>query len=265
MLYAEERKKKIMEYIRDHRRASVPELIDYLNVSGSTIRRDLKELEEEKWLRRTHGGAVSLQNVNFEPSFVNFEPSFNEKEDTFQEEKRAIAKKAMEFIKEGDTIILDSGTTTFQLAKELHAFSRLTVVTNSPVLAQELTDVPGIEVVIVGGNVRKETCALVGPIAEATLSMIRVDKAFIATNGIEVEGGLTTPNLLEAATKRKMIERSKEVILLADHSKAEKTAFANFAELNKIDKCIMDANTPQAFVRKLEEAGVDVYLADITT
>ncbi|MEW9673223.1 DeoR/GlpR family DNA-binding transcription regulator [Ammoniphilus sp. 3BR4] len=255
MLYAEERKRKIMEYIRENMRASVPDLIEYLKVSGSTIRRDLKELEDEKLLRRTHGGAISLQNVNFEPSF-------NEKEDKFQEEKKAIAKKAMEFIKEGDTIILDSGTTTFQLAKELHAFSRLTVVTNSPVFAQELQDVPGIEVVIVGGNVRKETCALVGPIAEAALSMIKVDKAFIATNGIEVEGGLTTPNLLEAATKRKMIERSKEVILLADHSKAEKTTFAKFAEIDKIDKCIMDANTPKSFVRKLEEAGIDVYLVN---
>ncbi|HWO98558.1 MAG TPA: DeoR/GlpR family DNA-binding transcription regulator [Bacillus sp. (in: firmicutes)] len=256
MLYAEERKRRIMEYIREKSRASVPELAQFCNVSGSTIRRDLKELEEEKLLRRTHGGAISLQNVNFEPTF-------DEKEDKFQAEKKAIARKAMEFIEEEDTILLDSGTTTFQLVKELHAFSRLTVVTNSLVFAQELQDVPGIEVVIVGGNVRKETCALVGPIAESTLSMIRADKAFIATNGFEVEGGLTTPNLVEAATKRKMIEMSKQVILLADHSKAEKTTFAKFAEIDKIDKCIMDAYTPKSFVKKLEEAGVDVYLADV--
>lgn len=244
-----------MEYIQENLRASVPELSQFLNVSESTIRRDLKELEEEKLLRRTHGGAISLQNVNFEPSF-------NEKEDKFQKEKKAIARKAMEFIEEEDTILLDSGTTTFQLVKELYVFSRLTVVTNSLVFAQELQDVPGIEVVIVGGNVRKETCALVGPIAESALSMMRVDKAFIATNGFEVEGGLTTPNLLEAATKRKMIEMSKQVILLADHSKAEKTTFAKFAEIDKIDKCIMDAHTPKSFVRKLEEAGIDVYLVN---
>ncbi|MBT2729948.1 DeoR family fructose operon transcriptional repressor [Neobacillus sp. B4I6] len=253
MLYAEERKREIKDYIQGNSRASVQELSQFFEVSESTVRRDLKELEEEKLLRRTHGGAIALQNVNFEPTF-------NEKEDKFQEEKKAIARKALEFIEEGDTILLDAGTTTFQLVKELRAFSKLTVVTNSLVFAQELQDVQGIDVVIVGGDLRKEMCALVGPLTEAGLSMMRVDKAFIATNGIEAEEGLTTPNLTEAATKRKMIQIAKQVILLADHSKAGKAAFAKFADIHEVDKCIIDAGVPDSFVEKLREIGIDVYV-----
>ena len=144
MLYAEEQKRKITDYIQGNSRASVQELSQFFEVSESTVCRGLKELEEEKLLRRTHGGAIALQNVNFEPTF-------NEKEDKFQEEKKAITRKALEFIEEDDTILLDAGTTTFQLVKELRAFSKLTVVTNSLVFSQELQDVQGIDVVMVGG------------------------------------------------------------------------------------------------------------------
>jgi DeoR family fructose operon transcriptional repressor len=253
MLFVEERKMKIFQYVQEHSRASVQELSQFFEVSESTVRRDLKELEEEKLLRRTHGGAIALQNVNFEPTF-------DEKEDKFQDEKKAIARKALEFIEEGDTILLDAGTTTFQLVKELRVFSKLTVVTNSLVFAQELQDVSGIDVVMIGGNFRKETCALVGPLAEAGLSILRVDKTFIATNGIEVEDGLTTPNLIEAATKRKMIGIAKQVILLADHSKAGKSTFAKFADIHDVDKCIIDAGVPESFVEKLRKTGVDVHI-----
>lgn len=99
-----------------------------------------------------------------------------------------------------------------------------------------------------------------GPLAEAGLSMLRVDKTFIATNGIEVEDGLTTPNLTEAATKRKMIEIAKQVILLADHSKAGKSTFAKFADIHDVDKCIIDTGVPESFVEKLRETGIDVHV-----
>lgn len=251
-MYSEERKAKILEYVQKHSRASVQELSRTFEVSEVTIRRDLKELEESKLLRRAHGGAISAQNVNFEPTFV-------EKEDKFFREKQAIAGKALEFIEEGDTILLDSGTTTYHLAKELKAFTRLTVVTNSLMIADELQDAPGIEVLIIGGSLRRETLALVGPFAERSLDMIRVDKAFVATNALDLKEGLTTPNLLEAATKRKMIESAKTVILLADHSKAGKVALAKVAEVKEIDKLITDHAIHESVVNQLEKIGVDVY------
>lgn len=251
MLYSEERKSKIVVFVQQNARASVQELSHYLDVSESTIRRDLKELEDEKLLRRTHGGAVSLQSVNFEPTY-------SEKEDKLLLEKEAIAKKAAELIAEKDTILLDSGTTTFQLARQLKAFTKLTVVTNSMLIAQELEDHPAIEIVLVGGTLRKETLALVGPIADQAFNLIRVDKAFVGTNALDLEEGLTTPNLIEAATKRKMIQTAKQVILLTDHSKVGKVTFAKVADLNEIDVCIIDDGVDMAVVNELENRKVNV-------
>lgn len=253
MLYGEERKIKILEYVQTHFRASVQELCQSFDVSEATVRRDLKELEEAKLLRRTHGGAVSLQSVNFEPTFL-------EKEDKFLKEKQAIARKAVEFIEEGDTILLDAGTTTLHFAKELKSLSRLTVVTNSIMIAQELEDVPGIEIIMIGGTLRRETLALVGPLAEQALDMIRVDKAFVAINALDITEGLTTPNLIEASAKRKMIQSAKTVFLLADHSKVGKVAFAKVAEVREIDKFISDSAVPESVINQLEQLGVDVYI-----
>jgi len=251
-LFGEERKAKIMDLIQKEARVSVIELSKLFQVSESTVRRDLKELEDAKLLTRTHGGAVSLEHVNFEPTF-------GEKEEKFQKEKIAIAKKAMEWIKEGDTILFDSGTTIYHLVKELNAFQQLTVVVNSLIFAQELQNNKEIEVVSIGGSLRKETLAFVGPLAEQSLDGIRVDKAFIATNGIDQKNGLTTPNLIEAATKRKMIQSAKQVILLADHSKIGKTTFGKFADLSDIDLFITDQEAPKAFIQELIEQGIDVY------
>lgn len=167
----------------------------------------------------------------------------------------------MDFIEDGDTILLDSGTTIFHLVKELKGFKNLTIVTNSLIFAQELQDVAGLEVVIIGGSLRKETLALVGPLAEQSLSMLRVDKAFIATNGLDIQEGITTPNLLEAATKRKMLQAAKEVILLADHTKIGKIAFAKVADIAEIDKCIFNS-APESVVRALKEVGVNVHIAE---
>ncbi|MBO8162904.1 MAG: DeoR/GlpR transcriptional regulator [Brevibacillus sp.] len=252
-MYGEERKAKIVEYVTKQTRASVQELSLAFHVSESTIRRDLKELEEAKLLRRTHGGAVSLQSVTFEPTF-------GEKEEAYRREKEAIARKAASFIEEGDTILLDSGTTTMFLVKELKAFSRLTVVTNSLIFAHELQHHPGIDLILTGGTLRKETLALVGPIADQSFAMVRVDKAFIATNGLDLTDGLTTPNLVEAKTKKQMIRIAKEVILLTDHSKLGKVAFAKVADLEEIDKCIIDDGAPLSAIEELEKTGMDVFV-----
>ncbi|GAV22454.1 DeoR/GlpR family DNA-binding transcription regulator [Carboxydothermus pertinax] len=255
-MFGEERKLKILKYIQKNTRASVQELSQYLAVSEATIRRDLKELEKARLINRTHGGAMALHGVNFELTF-------REKEDKFKQEKEAIAQKALEFIEEGDTIILDSGTTVFQLAQRLKNFARLTVVTNSLIIAQELQLTSGIEVHLTGGILRRETLALVGPIAEESLEQIRVDKAFIATNGIDLKEGLTTPTLAEAAVKRKMIKAAKEVFLLADHSKAGKVTFARFAKITDLNHFITDSGISKNFAMELGKLGVQVTIAEV--
>lgn len=255
MLYEEERKIKIVEYIQQHTRASVPELSSIFQVSESTVRRDLSELEEAKLVKRTHGGAVCLEGVNFEPTFL-------EKEDKYRLEKENIAKKARELIHDGDTILLDSGTTTLQLAKEIKNVKNLTVVTNSIILAQELQGIKSIEVVVTGGTLRQNTLAMVGPLTEYSLSMMRVDTVFMATNALDLKEGLTTPNLTEASVKRKMIEISKQVVVLADHTKFGKVTFAKFADLSQVDKCIVDPGVPSNIIRELKKSGVDVILSN---
>ena len=252
MLYEEERKSKIVQFINENKRATVQDFCSLLNVSEATIRRDLKFLEESKKLKRTHGGAVSLETVTFEPDFL-------EKKGKFIKEKKAIGKKASELIKEGETILLDSGTTTKSLAEELKKFSNLVVVTNSFLILQELEFHSGIEVMMLGGTLRKETLAFVGPFAEQSLSMIQVDKAFIGMNGVSVEDGLTTPNLIEARIKKMMIQNSKQSILLTDHSKVDKITFAKVGDVHELDVCVMD-EAPAEFQRDLEQLGVELIL-----
>ncbi|MNW58173.1 Glucitol operon repressor [compost metagenome] len=124
----------------------------------------------------------------------------------------------------------------------------------------ELKDCRNIEVSITGGMLRPDTMAFVGPMAEHSLDMVRVDKAFLATNGLDLQQGISTPNILEAATKRKMIKIAKQVIMLADHSKVEQVSYCKVADIAEIDHLIMDAGAPDSFVQKLTEIGVNVTL-----
>lgn len=234
-------------------RVDVQELSQHFDLSESTIRRDLKDLEEAQLLKRTHGGAVLFQSVTFEPTYI-------EKEVQFQKEKKAIAKEAAKLIENGESILLDSGTTTYYLAQELRNFSNLQVVTNSILCANELRDVPGIEVVLCGGFLRSETLALVGPFAEICFDQIRVDRAFIATNGVDVKNGLTTPNLTEASTKRKMIDCAKKVILITDHSKIGQVSFAKFADIQDIHYLITDGSAPKNIVKRISEEGISIHI-----
>ncbi|WP_379161749.1 DeoR/GlpR family DNA-binding transcription regulator [Paenibacillus sp. sgz5001063] len=252
-MYEEERKRIILQFVERNTRASVQELSQELEVSESTVRRDLKELEESRLLKRTHGGAVSLQSVNFEAAVPY-------KADRFLDEKQRIAQKAVEMIQDGDAILLDGGTTTLQIAKALRAFTNLKVITNSMIALNELKDCHNIEVSITGGLLRQDTLAFVGPMTERSLEMVRVDKAFLGTNGLDLREGITTPNMLEAATKRKMISVAKQVILLADHSKIGQVSFCKVADLREMDHCILDRETPEGFIRGLKGLDLDYTL-----
>lgn len=254
-LFEEERLQKITEYVGKFTRVSVQQLCDIFDVSESTVRRDLKELESRGLLKRTHGGAVHIDSVAFEPSY-------HDKEDKYRNEKQKIAKKAAELIEDGDSLIIDSGTTTYYLADELTRFRNLRVVTNSILLAQKLSELPGVEVMSTGGILRKNTMALVGPVAEEVLEKFRADKAFIGTNGLDVKFGLTTPNIVEASIKHKMMTVSDQVIVLADHTKIGAVSFSKFGSLSDIDDCVTGNEIQQAQKNELENQGVALYFAD---
>ncbi|MFD2614940.1 DeoR/GlpR family DNA-binding transcription regulator [Paenibacillus gansuensis] len=252
-MYEAERKRSILALLKEQERVEVQDLIQLLDVSESTVRRDLKELEQSGLLKRTHGGAVPVHTVNYEPTF-------SEKEITHREQKQAIAREASALVSEGDVILLDSGTTMVYLARELKRFQRLTVVTNAIPVAQELLGCGGIELILLGGTLRKDILSLVGPFAEEILGKLHVDTAFIATNAIHAEAGLSTPNVTEASMKRRMIASSKRAVLLADSSKIGNITLVNFASLKDIDLFITDGEASEGLA-ELEAAGLQVKAA----
>lgn len=253
-LFAEERKEKIIKNLNKYNRVQVKELSNEFNVSEVTIRRDLGELEEGGYLLRTHGGAVS---VSFSKSY---EPSFEDKADKFKEAKREIGYKASQLIKEGDTILIDAGTTTLQIVGKLKNITKLTLVTNSFDIFNEVKQLGReIEVVFIGGTYKYNTRAFVGSLAEKILKELRVDKAFLGSNGFTINDGFTTPDLTEASIKKAMIDIAQEVYMLVDHSKLEKVSFCKFAGLKDIDYFVTDQLAKQ-YITKIEEAGVEVIL-----
>ncbi|AKL94834.1 transcriptional regulator, DeoR family [Clostridium aceticum] len=249
-MFAEERKTRILEIVNENDRIEVSDLTQQLQVSESTIRRDLQDLEQAGLLKRTHGGAVKLENTSFEPTM-------DEKELVNIEEKMEIGKRAAAFILDNDTVILDAGTTTLQIAKNIEA-KNVTVLTNSILIALALSKNKDIKVVVTGGYIRGEILSIVGPITDKIIQSFRVDKAFVGTNGITIEDGCTTPNIDEAHTKNMMIQSAKEAYIVADHSKFGKISFARIADIDEIHGIITDKSIDEAIIEKYKSNNIQL-------
>jgi DeoR family fructose operon transcriptional repressor len=253
-LFVEERKQKILEYIEAQRKATVAELCERFRVSSATIRNDLRDLEQGNLLLRTHGGAMVR-------SKTGLEPDSSQKRVQNLEAKRRIAQAALGLIEDGDRIILDTGTTTLELARLLDRRRELTVVTNDLAIASLLEDFDGVGVVFVGGLLRKRFHCTVsyGTAWRQTLSGLTVDKAFMGVNSFSLENGAMTPDLSTAETKKLMIEIAVKVILLCDSSKFGRSSFARFATLDQIDAVVTE-QAGEAERRQLEELGVELIV-----
>lgn len=254
MMYAEERHRTIAEKARNERRVEVSALASSFGVSPETIRRDLSVLEQQGVLRRTHGGAVPVEQLRFESEVA-------ERLSRMSKEKARIAESALRFVPERGTVLLDSGTTTGALAGLLPAGRELTVVTNCLPIASQLVAHPSVTVMTAGGRVRARTLAAVDDFAVRFIDDIASDVAFIAANGVTSGRGLTTPNPAEAAVKRAMVRSGRRVVLLADHSKVGQEHFMRFAGLDEIDVFVTDSGLGDGPTRELEAAGVEVVRA----
>ena len=241
--------------LNSKQRIVVPELCKLFNVSPATIRNDLNDLQKASLLKRTHGGAILNKQVSQENAFVlDVEHLI---------EKQALAKSAIELINDGDTIVIDTGTTTFELAKLLNTKKHLTIVLNDIKIALHLEHTcSDANIVLVGGYMRKGLHCTVGPLADISLKGIKVDKAFIATNGITAEG-LSTPDMYQADVKRMMIQIASDVIVLADSSKCGHSAFQLFATLNDINSLITDSNVDKEEITKYQDYGVNVTVVNV--
>ena len=252
-MFAEERKQQILAVLQRVPAVRVADLGRTLQVSVASIRRDLAELERFGLLKRTHGGALSNR-------FALSEPSLAEKEDRHQAEKAAIAVAAAALVEPGDTIFLDAGTTTRAIAMELRSRRGITVVTNGLNIAWELAS-SDLELVLTGGQLRRSVLSQVGPLAEKAIAGLHVDKLFLAANGVDVDKGVTTPNLAEAQTKGAMIQSARYVVLVADHTKFGHVAFGRICSLDQVHAVITDDGAARDVLAAVERLGVKVHIA----
>lgn len=232
-MFAEERHDKIIQLLKSGQPVKVLNLSTLFAVSEATIRRDLQELETMGLLQRTHGGAVSFQ--------LGSELSFFDREVFHLAEKRKIAIVAANMVEDGETILLDAGTTTREIARELCG-KRLTVATNSMDVASIFADEENIEVVLLGGTWRKSINSLIGPVTNGMLKLFCFDKVFLAANAVDCTFGATTHNIAEAETKRAMLHAGKRTILVADHSKFGEKNFAKICGIQEVSMIITDKN-----------------------
>lgn len=248
-----ERHQLILKRLSEKGFVNVTEISKELDISSVTIRKDLKLLEEKNLLYRSHGNATA-QNPYVVDRHVNI------KEKVMAEQKRQIALKAATMIENSDNIILASGTTINELARQLKSVQNVTVISASLIASQSLTNFSGTEVIQLGGLVRKSSSSVVGPMAEKMLEGFSVNKLFIGVDGIDPDYGLTTTNALEASLNKHMIEVSQKIIVLADSSKLNRKGFGKICTADQVDVIITDSGADATVVKLLEEKGVEVIL-----
>lgn len=234
-LLVEERRRKILDLLKTQERVTVSDLVRQFGVSAVTIRGDLHALDSAGLLVRSHGGAVRrLESAIDMPITV--------KSRLHHSEKVRIGHRASLLIQDGETIILDSGTTTMEVARQIRYLevASLTVITNALNVALQLSKLPHIRLIMLGGILRPVSLSMVGPQAERTLQDLNADKLFLAVDGLDPEAGLTTPDLLEAQLNALMVRISREVIVVADSSKFMRRSLSSIAGLERVGKLITD-------------------------
>jgi DeoR family transcriptional regulator of aga operon len=243
----------ILERLADGGSVAVADLADDLDASHGTIRRDLVILEKQHLLARTYGGATAHA--------VSYELPLRYKSVRHAEEKRSIAREAAEQVSEGMAVGLTGGTTATEVARALADRQKLTIVTNALNIASELALRPGIKLITTGGVARSQSYELSGPIAEASLTGLNLNVAFIGVDGIDPQAGCTTHHEVEAHTNAVMINCARRVVVVADSSKIGKIAFARICEVGAVSELITDAAADADAIRALTDCGVHVTLA----
>lgn len=249
-----ERQARILELVEEHGKVEVGDLSRNLGASEVTIRKDLKELHARGLLRRAHGGAVRAETVSADPSLQI-------KAGLHAEEKRRIGAAAAALVADGESIILDSGTTTQQVARHLRDRRGLKVITNALNVAAELTGAGEVEVILLGGILRQNSGSLVGQFAEEMLKQFSVDKLFLAVDAVDLDFGLSTPNLDESHVNQMMVRAARETILVADSSKFGRRSLSRIVPLSEVARVVTDRGLPEPTRAGLRELGVELILA----
>lgn len=252
---AKERRALILRQLEQKNEVLVTELSRETGISEVTIRKDLTILQNRNLLVRTRGGAMRkpVDNPN-EDTSITKKRMFN-----FREKER-IGIEAARMIQEGDHIMLDSGTTTLEIARNLGRFHDLHILTNSMSIATELLNYQRFDIVLLGGNVRVNSHSTVGPLALSVLHNFRRYKLFLGVDSFSIENGISTPSMEEALLNQLMIQQAEKVIAVFDSSKFNKRSFAHIASADEVDVIITDSAIPTGMANKLRAAGIDVKI-----
>lgn len=253
--FKEERRGKILNLLTAEGRIRVADLANGLAVSDATVRRDLEAMQREGLLTRTHGGAML-------PQMAAFEISFDESRTRSLSEKQAIGKLAAKQVREGETIIIESGSTTLEMARCLGEINQLTVMTNSLAICKELSNNPGIEILVLGGSLRRQSASLVGKWVVDILANVHVDVAFLGANGISAEFGISAPNVYTAQTRKAMMDATNRRVALADHSKLGVDTLYRVAPVKELTMLITDSHASSEQISLLRAAHVEVIIAE---
>ncbi|MBO4475596.1 MAG: DeoR/GlpR transcriptional regulator [Bacteroidales bacterium] len=257
---AQGRRSAILQRLREDSSVTVTQLSRQFGVSEVTIRKDLRILKERKLLIRVHGGAIlgaSFSEAVPEERNISYKRLVNSRE------KEAIGRAAAAHIKDGDTIMVDSGTTALEVVKNLGAFNDLTIITNSVNAMMEAIKYKRFKVLLMGGNVRETSMSTVGSLAESNLKLFYCDKLFLGVDSFSVDSGLSTPSVEEASTNQVMISRAREVIAVFDSSKVNKRALAFISMPDKINTVITDSNLPAAIHNQLKAMNINVETVNV--
>ena len=255
-MYAEERQQAMAQLVAERGRLSVADLAAAYDVTTETVRRDLSSLERLGLLRRVHGGAVPAH------ALTNLEAGLVERDRANVEAKDRIAAAALALLPPaGSTVVLDAGSTTTRFVAAWPRDTRLTVFTHSVPLIARLSTYPQIDLHLLPGRVRPTTQAAVGADTVEALARLRADVAFVGTNGISHEHGLSTPDPEEAATKRALVRAARQVVVATDSSKVGQDALVRFATIDELDVLVTDDEITQTDRRRFEDAGLEVVAA----
>ncbi|QDP42222.1 DeoR/GlpR family DNA-binding transcription regulator [Radiobacillus deserti] len=256
-MLAQKRQELILDRLFRDEAVKVANLVEEFGVSDETIRRDLELLESKQLLKRVHGGAVMTEK---DEKRNTEEKSFHTRELLHKEEKQLLAQRALDFVKEGQSIALDVSTTNTELARALKTrFQRLTIVTNSLPIAFELSEMPQYTIILTGGIMRNEELCVVGEMTETFISQFHIDTLFLSASGISLHSGITDYGVREWNVKKKMLEASKECYIVADSSKFDAASLLHVCTLQDVKGIITDPNLSSEIKQKYTSAGISIY------
>lgn len=253
-MFPEERRQWLVTHARDTGRIDVASVSEDLDVAPETIRRDLNVLESHGLLRRVHGGAIPVERLGFEGELAS-------RAGSMQDEKKRVAQAALGLLEDAESIYIDEGSTAQVLAEALPADRPLTVVTNALQTAMLLAPLPHVNLLLAGGRVRGKTLGAVDHWATRMLDDLVIDLAFLGTNGVQIEHGLTTPDPAVAAVKSAAANAAVRRVLISDHTKFGVNSFCRFAKVQQLEAIVTDSGLDAEIAAQFRQAGVQVVCA----